>query len=76
MNARKKLEQEMAYPSDMTVVEAAELLSAFEAEIRKGIAADIRAAAPKYLDNDVDVYVWHVLDDLSNKVENSDKDNA
>lgn len=52
------------------------LLKAFEAEIRKDIAADIRAAAPKYLDNDVDVHVWHVLDDLSNKVEHPDRDSA
>lgn len=52
------------------------LLKAFEAEIRKGIAADIRAAAPKHLDNDVDVHVWHVLDDLAGKVEHPDKDGS
>lgn len=53
-----------------------EAFDAFEMEIRKSIAANIRAAAPKYLDNDVDTHVWHVLDDLSNKVEHPDKDNA
>lgn len=41
---------------------------ALEAQIRKDIAADIRAAAPKYLDSDVDVHVWRVLDDLAAKV--------
>lgn len=50
-------------------------LAAFEAKIRKDIAADIRAAAPKYLDSDVDVHVWHVLDDLSNEIEHPDKEN-
>ena len=46
----------------------------FEAEIRKTIAADIRAAAPKRLDSDEDVHVWHVLDALADEIE-KDKDN-
>lgn len=41
----------------------------FEAEIRKTIAADVRAAAPKHLDNDEDVHVWHVLDALADEIE-------
>lgn len=41
---------------------------ALEMQIRKDIAADIRSAAPKYLDNDMDVHVWRVLDDLAAQV--------
>lgn len=69
MNARGSIEDlwDRATP-------VAPLLDALEAEIRKDIAADIRAAAPKYLDNDVDVHVWGVLDNLSNEIEHPDKD--
>ena len=53
----------------------APLLDAFEAEIRKDCAAIVRAQAPKYLDNDVDVHTFHALDAAAAAIANPRKDN-
>jgi len=76
MSARHVLFGLTAHAESVSSDQAIEAMAAFEAEIRKDAAATVRGMAPKYLDNDVDVHVWHVLDDLSNKIENPDKDNA
>lgn len=52
-----------------------DLLAAFEAEIRKDCAVIVRAQAPKYLENDVDVHTFHVLDAAAAAVTNPVKDN-
>lgn len=51
------------------------LLAAFEAEIRKDAASVVRGMTPKYLDNDVDVHTFHVLDAAAAAVTNPAKDN-
>lgn len=47
---------------------AERMLDAYRAEVLHEVAVAVRAAAPKYLDNDVDLHVFHVLDALANKI--------
>lgn len=44
------------------------LLDAYRAEVLREVAMAVRAASPKYLDDDVDRHVFHVLDALANKI--------
>lgn len=47
-------------------------LDAYRAEILTEVAVTVRAAAPKYLDNEVDEHTFQVLNDLAAKIARGD----
>jgi hypothetical protein len=52
----------------LTESEAAEI----RADVLHDVADTVRAAAPKYLDHDIDVHTFEVLNDLAAKIARGD----
>lgn len=62
----------VAVDRSVSVDTAAEIIANYRAELLAEVAVTVRAAAPKRLDNDVDLHVFQVLNDLAAKIARGD----